>query len=170
MRAIKQVSLAAALSASLVLAGFCAGCGSTQTTNDTTAQETVVEETDDATAETGGLEDGSYAIEVETDSSMFRAESCELVVDKGSYLAKLSLPGEGFSRLYFGSAEDAAQASDEEIYDYYLNDEGKYTFDLPIEALDEEFAIAAFGQRRDTWYDHTIVFHAPAEEAQADAA
>lgn len=162
---MKQNKLLALLASALVCLAVL-GCSA--------PAEQASEEPEEAAVSTQAVEevlaDGSYAIEVETDSSMFRAESCELVVDKGSYLAKLSLPGEGFSRLYFGSAEDAAQASDEEIYDYYLNDEGKYTFDLPIEALDEEFAIAAFGQRRDTWYDHTIIFHAPAEEAQADAA
>lgn len=105
--------------------------------------------------------DGTYSIEVETDSSMFRAESCMLTVEGGTYTATLSLPGEGFSRLYFGTAEEAAQVPDDKIYDYHLDDEGKYTFDLPVEALDEELTIAAYGQRRDTWYDHTITFHAP---------
>lgn len=112
-----------------------------------------------------GLADGTYQIEVDTDSSMFRSESCTLTVEGGTYSAALSLPGEGFSRLYFGSAEEAAAAPDTDIYDYYLNDEGKYTFDIPVSALDEELAIAAYGQRRDTWYDHTITFHAPADAA-----
>lgn len=119
-----------------------------------------------ASEQAKALEDGTYDIDVETDSSMFRSESCLLVVDGDSYTAKLSLPGEGFSRLYFGKAEDAAKAPDEDVYDYYLNDEGKYTFDVPVEALDEELEIAAYGQRRDTWYDHTITFHAPTSEAE----
>ena len=109
------------------------------------------------------LADGTYTIEADTDSSMFRVESCELVVKDGTYTATIVLPGEGFSRLYFGTAEEAAQADDADIYDNYLNNDEKYTFDVPVSALDEELAIAAFGQRRDTWYDHTIVFHAPAE-------
>ena len=110
----------------------------------------------------GGLADGTYPIEVETDSSMFRADSCQLTVENGTYSAVLVLPGEGFSKLYFGTAEKAAAAT-EGVYDYYLNDEGKYTFDIPVSALDEELAVAAYGQRRDTWYDHTIVFHAPSD-------
>lgn len=111
-----------------------------------------------------GIANGTFDIEAETDSSMFRSEACKLTVEDGAYTATLSLPGEGFSRLYFGSAEDAATAADEDVYDYYLNDEGLYTFDLPVSELDEELPIAAFGQRRDTWYDHTITFHAPSEE------
>lgn len=109
------------------------------------------------------LADGTYQIEVETDSSMFRSESCVLTVENGSYTAALSLPGEGFSRLFFGTAEEAAAAADQDIYDYYLNDDGKYTFDVPVAALDEELQVAAYGHRRDTWYDHTICFHAPAD-------
>ena len=114
-----------------------------------------------------GLADGAYAIEVDTDSSMFHADSCELTVADGTYTATLVLPGEGFSRLYFGTAEEAASADDADIYDYYLNDEGKYTFDIPVAALDEELPVAAYGQRRDTWYDHTITFASPAEDADA---
>ena len=113
---------------------------------------------------TAGIADGTYQIEVETDSSMFRADSCQLTAGGGAYTATLVLPGEGFSRLYFGTAEEAAAAT-EGVYDYYLNDEGKYTFDVPVSALDEELTVAAYGQRRDTWYDHTIVFHAPADAA-----
>ncbi len=109
-----------------------------------------------------GPADGTYQIEVETDSSMFRSDSCQLTVENGTYSAVLVLPGEGFSKLYFGTAEKAAAAT-EGVYDYYLNDEGKYTFDIPVSALDEELAVAAYGQRRDTWYDHTIVFHAPSD-------
>lgn len=150
-------SLVGALLACCAL-GF-AGCGqaSEQAATEQPAKQVAVEQT------TAGqtVADGTYAIEVETDSSMFRSESCTLTVEKGTYTAALTLPGEGFSRLYFGTAEEAAQASDEQVYDYHLNDDGKYTFDIPVSALDEEMQIAAYGQRRDTWYDHTITFHAP---------
>ncbi|MBR2682572.1 MAG: hypothetical protein IKE22_04805 [Atopobiaceae bacterium] len=112
-----------------------------------------------------GIADGEYQIEVETDSSMFRSDSCLLTVKDGSYEAALTLPGEGFSKLYFGTAEEAAAAADADVYEFHLNDEGKYTFDLPISALDEDLPIAAYGQRRDTWYDHTICFHAPSDAA-----
>ena len=111
---------------------------------------------------------GTYNIEVTTDSSMFRSEACTLTVKDGVYTAALSLPGEGFSRLYFGTAQDAEKAT-EGVYDYHLNDEGKYTFNIPVQALDTELPIAAFGQRRNKWYDHTIVFHTPTQEASENA-
>lgn len=129
------------------------------------AAEESTKPAEEAVAATGDLADGEYAIEVETDSSMFHAESCTLVVKDGAYTAILSLPGEGFSRLYYGTAEEAAAADDADVYDYYLNDDGLYTFDVPVEKLDEDLTVAAYGQRRDTWYDHTICFHAPTDDA-----
>jgi hypothetical protein len=101
---------------------------------------------------------------------MFRSEACRLTAKDGTYTAELTLPGEGFSKLYFGSAQDAASASADEVYEYTEGEDGKYTFELPVSALDEPLKIAAYGQRRDKWYDHTITFVSPAQEAQADAA
>jgi hypothetical protein len=169
-----------ALALSVALVG-CGSGGTASGANDSTAEQEAIETTDTAVTDAEDsievaeddaitvlsedeLEDGTYDIEVETDSSMFRAESCTLTVADGVCTATLSLPGEGFSRLYFGSAEEAAEADDANIADYYLNDDAKYTFDLVVEKLDEELPIAAYGQRRDTWYDHTIIFHAPSEE------
>lgn len=169
MRKTRLAFIALLCAIALVLAG----CG--QSSDDSATESTEATETTAATEATDAAEatdatdaatstaptDGTYDIEVDTDSSMFRAEYCTLKVEDGTYTAILSLPGEGFSRLYYGTAEEAASASDDDIYDYYLNDDGKYTFDIPVAALDEELTIAAFGQRRDTWYDHTITFHAP---------
>ena len=165
MKRMGKASLFVAFAMSLGLASFVVGCGGAAPSENTDEQQEVaVEEVVAAPA------DGTYDIEVETDSSMFRADSCTLTVADGAYTATLVLPGEGFSRLYFGTAEEAASASDDAIYDYHLNDEEKYTFDIPVEALDKELHIAAFGHRRDTWYDHTIIFHAPEGDALADAA
>lgn len=171
---IGQTLLAFSLSFTLLGSlSACAGAAdhATDEAIDTEAVESVTDGASEASGESANIPNGTYAIEVDTDSSMFRADSCKLTVEEGIYTAVLVLPGEGFSRLYFGTAEEAAAADDADIYDYYLNEEGKYTFDIPVAKLDEELSIAAFGHRRDTWYDHTIVFHAPAEEATAaDAA
>ena len=138
----------------------------------TAAQEVAVEQDAAAADEPAATKvaDGTYDIEVETDSSMFRSESCKLTVADGTYRVELVLPGEGFSKLYWGSAADAEKAADADVCEYRLNDDGKYTFDLTVSALDEELPIAAFGHRRDKWYDHTITFRAPAASGAAAAA
>ena len=158
----RATTIALAFALGIGTLGFCVGCGADSdagTSQDAAEQEQVDDE----------LADGVYEIEVETDSSMFRAESCTLTAKDGEYVATLTLPGQGFTRLYFGSAEDAVEADLSSIYDYTLNDEGLYTFELPVEELDEELEIAAYGHRRDTWYDHTIIFHAPTGAPIAEA-
>ena len=126
-------------------------------------QSTTDEKANEQTGEKAGAipADGTYEIQADTDSSMFRSEKCVLTVKDGACTAELTLPGEGFSKLFFGSAADAQNAPEDQVYEYRLNDKGKYTFDVPVSKLDEELSIAAFGHRRDTWYDHTITFHAP---------
>jgi hypothetical protein len=151
------------LTLALALTPALAACGSQPTTVDATSEEVAVETGEDIVSEsTSGLTPGTYECEVVTDSSMFRAYHCTLEVkEDGTYLAHLALPGEGFSRLYFGTAEAAATAPDDEIYDYHVGNDGLYTFDIPVSALDEDLPVAAYGQRRDTWYDHTINFATP---------
>ena len=158
----RAATLALALTLGVATMGFGAGC-SNGSDADSTQEEAAREQLDDE------LADGVYEIEVETDSSMFRAEACTLTAKDGEYTATLTLPGQGFTRLYFGSAEDAVEADLSSIYDYTLNDDELYTFELPVEELDEELEIAAYGHRRDTWYDHTIVFHAPTGAPIAEA-
>lgn len=155
-----------ALSMVLALAG-CAGGNGTQNAATSTEPSSVAET---PSSGTGTLADGTYEIEIDTDSSMFHAESCTLKVEGGQMTATLTLPGEGFSRLCFGTIEEAETASDDVIADYYLNDKGKYTFDLKVPTLDEELDIAAWGQRRDRWYQHTITFLSPAGAPGANAA
>lgn len=158
-----HVARALVLAISCGTVALTCGCAGNEAGRTPTEQEETTKEAATIPA------DGTYAIEVDTDSSMFHSDSCTLVVHDGTYTAQLVLPGEGFSKLFYGTAADAANAPDDQVYVFHLNDEGKYCFDIPVPALDEELTIAAFGQRRDTWYDHIIVFHAPTKAA-ADAA
>ena len=164
------VSLALGLSP-LPLAA-CAGDAADETATTATASgEDAPSEAEAAASPSAAVPaDGTYEIGVTTDSSMFHAAHCTLEVTEAGMVAHLALPGEGFSRLFYGTADEAALAADAEagtaeIFDYHVGEDGLYTFDLPVPALDEELAIAAFGQRRDTWYDHTITFASPAGDA-----
>lgn len=169
------LALALALAPAGALAGCGGGSGAADSSQASATSATSAAPGQETSADAGGaaseaaalvvsadnIPDGSYEIVVDTDSGMFRSERCLLKAEGGVLTAELTLPGEGFSRLFFGTAEEAARAQDADIYDFRLDDEGKYTFDIPVPALDEELTIAAYGQRRDRWYDHTITFHAP---------
>lgn len=125
------------------------------------------EDTADDNASETMLEDGVYQAEFSTDSSMFHInEACDgmgtLTVEDGVMTIHVSLVSKNIVNLYYGTAEEAQEdeagwiqpTEDEVTYsDGYT--ETVYGFDIPVPALDEEFAVAIIGTKG-TWYDHTV--------------
>ena len=108
------------------------------------------------------LPDGTYTIEVSSSSSMFRVVNCELTVADGKMTAVLTLSGTGYTKMFVGTAAEADKAADGFI-DFVENAEGKYTFTVPVEALDQELSYAALGTK---WYDRTLVFQSATAAAK----
>lgn len=106
------------------------------------------------------VEEGTYSIEVECSSSMFPIDECELTVKDGKMSAVLTLGGQGYLKLYMGTGEEAVTASEEELITYVENDQGKQTYEVPVEALDKVVNCAAFSKRKQKWYDRTLIFKA----------
>lgn len=104
------------------------------------------------------LNDGVYSIEVKSSSSMFRIIDCQLEVLYGNMTATLTLSGTGYGMLYMGTGEEAEQATMFDYIYYVENDEGKYTYTIPVEALDKEIDCAAWSIRKEKWYDRKLVF------------
>ena len=104
--------------------------------------------------------DGTYEIEVESSSSMFRIVKAELTVKDGEMTAVLTLGGKGYLRLYMGTGEQAL-AADADVYAEYQEDaDGAYTYEVPVEALNKELECTGFSKRKEKWYDHQICFDA----------
>ncbi len=104
--------------------------------------------------------DGEYEIEVESSSSMFRVTEAVLTVKDGEMSALMTLGGTGYGRLFMGTAEEAASA-DESLYIPFAEDEeGAYTYSVPVEALNRPLDCAAWSIRKEKWYDRKIVFQA----------
>ncbi len=118
------------------------------------------------------LEDGTYKIEVESSSSMFRITDATLTVANGKMTCELVMSGKGYGKLFMGTGEEASKASDEDCIDYVENAGGTHTFTVPVEALNTEVDCAAWSIKKQAWYDRTLVFLAdtlkPAETALAD--
>ena len=104
------------------------------------------------------LSDGTYHVNVESSSSMFKVTDCVLTVKNGEMSAVITLSGTGYDKLYMGTAEDAVDANEEEFIYYQMNLEGDYTYTIPVEGLDREIAVAAHSSKKDTWYDRTLIF------------
>ena len=98
---------------------------------------------------------------------MFHAnEACNgkgtLTVKDGKMTFHVSLVSKNVVNLYPGAAADAeANKADWLIptVDTVTYSDGTseevYGFDIPVEAVDEEFALALLG-KKGTWYDHTV--------------
>ena len=104
------------------------------------------------------LNDGAYDITVTSSSSMFRITNCVLNVKNGEMTAEMTLSGTGYEKLYMGKGSDAKNAPDSEFIYYKEDADGKYTYTVPVAALDSETDCAAYSIRRQEWYDRTLVF------------
>ena len=124
------------------------------------------EEPAGGTEESGGsdtpeevvLSDGTYHVNVESSSSMFKVTDCVLTVKNGEMSAVITLSGTGYDKLYMGTAEEAVYAKEEDFISYQMNLEGDYTYTIPVAGLDKEIAVAAHSSKKDTWYDRTLIF------------
>ena len=110
--------------------------------------------------------DGTYPITVDSSSNMFRIVDAQLIVENGSVM---TLSGTGYGKLFMGTGDEAAAASEADFIPYVENAEGKYTYDVPVEVLDEDTACAAWSIRKEQWYDRTLVFESAGVDLRADA-
>ena len=160
--------------ASILLAAALTGCGgsanastaSSAASSEAAASSAVSEAASEAETK-AALPDGVYTADFDTDSSMFHAnEACDgkgtLTVKDGKMTFHVSLASKKIVNLYPGAAADAeANKADWLIptVDTVTYSDGTseevYGFDIPVEAVDEDFALALLGTKG-TWYDHTV--------------
>ena len=121
----------------------------------------------DAVTATSALEDGTYTAKFNTDSSMFHVNEADngcgtLTVKDGKMTMHIRLVSKKIVNLYVGTAADAEKdgaellkpTSEEVTYSDGTTEE-VYAFDVPVEALDQEFDLAILGTKG-TWYDHKV--------------
>ena len=116
------------------------------------------------------LVDGTYEIEVDSSSSMFRIVHCDLVVTDGAMTADLTLSGKGYLYIYPGTAVEAAMDDEANYIGFEEDADGAHVhMGFPVEALNKEVDCAAFSKRKEKWYDRTLVFLADGLPAEAYA-
>lgn len=111
---------------------------------------------------------GIYSMDVVSSSSMFKVVDCILTAKDGKMSAVLTLSGTGYGYLYMGTKEEAASADQSSWIPYQVNEEGKYTYTVPVEALDKELAVAAYSIKKGIWYDRTLTFQSETMKKIAD--
>ncbi len=108
----------------------------------------------------GDVLEGTYEIEVESSSSMFRIERAVLDVTEDSMSAVLTLSGKGYSKLFMGSGEQASLAKEDECSLLHIDENGKYSFTVSVDVLNQEIFCCAFSKKKNKWYERTVVFDA----------
>ena len=103
--------------------------------------------------------DGTYTVDTECSSSFFRILEAELTVEDGEMTAVLTMSSQSYSYVYPGTPEEAADA-DFEDYIPLETDGSRYTFTIPVEALNAAVSCAAFSKNREKWYGRSICFDA----------
>lgn len=111
---------------------------------------------------------GIYSMDVASSSSMFKVVDCILTAKDGKMNAVLTLSGTGYGYLYMGTKEEAASADQSSWIPYQVNEEGKYTYTVPVEALDKGIAVAAYSIKKGIWYDRTLTFQSETMKKIAD--
>ncbi len=103
------------------------------------------------------VKDGTYDIEVESDSAMFKIIKAKLTVKDGKMSAVLTLSGKGYLRLFMGTGEEAVKADKSKYAEFKIVD-GKYTYEVSVDKLNTPVECTSFSKRKQKWYDHQIVF------------
>ena len=187
---MKYTRFVSLLAVSALLAASLAGCGSSASSVASSASsEAVSSVAESAVSEAASesaaassaraLEDGTYAAEFDTDSSMFHVNEASdgkgtLTVKDGQMTLHISLQSKKIVNLYVGMAADAPDheadwlqpTTDTVTYSDGTSEE-VYGFDVPVEALDTDFQLAILGTKG-KWYDHTVsVRNVEAQAAEA---
>lgn len=87
--------------------------------------------------------DGTYPITVDSSSNMFRIVDAQLIVENGSMHCVMTLSGTGYGKLFMGTGEEAAGRERGRLHPLCGKRGSKYTYDVPVDALDEDTACAA---------------------------
>ena len=103
------------------------------------------------------VSDGSYKVNVTSSSSMFKVTNCVLTSKNGNMRAKITLSGTGYDYLYVGTSAEAALA-DSSKWIKYVEENGMYTYTIPVSLLDTGISVAAFSHKKQLWYDRTLTF------------
>lgn len=116
------------------------------------------------------IAEGTYDIAVDSDSSMFNIDAASLTVADGAMTCVITLGGTGYGKLFMGTADEAANASDSNFIPFVEDADGRYTYEVPVEQLNVETPCAAWSTKKEQWYDRTLTFTAngiPADSIQA---
>ena len=113
------------------------------------------------------IADGKYQVNAEAGGKMIRVTNCVMTVKNGQMTAAVTLSGQGYNRIYLGDENDAPNDEKNWILPDSLLAE-QYTFQIPVEKLDEVMNIAVHTTKSNRWVTRTLTFHSEGMTKIAD--
>ena len=113
------------------------------------------------------LLDGDYAVAADCSSSMFRIVEAVLHVSDGKLRATITMSGTSYLYVFPGTAAEAAAAEESAGIGYTEDSEGRFCFNIPVDALDAGVPCAAYSRNKELWYDRTLLFRADSLPTEA---
>ena len=114
------------------------------------------------------IADGTYQVNAEAGGKMFRVVNCVMKVKGGQMMVSVTLSGQGYNRIYLGDVHDAPNDENNWILPDSLLAE-RYTFQIPVEKLDEVMTIAVHTTKSNKWDTRTLTFHSEGMTKIADS-
>ena len=114
------------------------------------------------------IADGTYQVNAEAGGKMFRVTDCVMTVKNGQMTAAVTLSGQGYNRIYLGDVNNASNDEKNWILPDSLLAE-QYTFQIPVEKLDEVMTIAVHTTKSNKWDTRTLTFHSEGMTKIADS-
>ena len=114
------------------------------------------------------IADGTYQVNAEAGGKMFRVTDCVMTVKNGQMTAAVTLSGRGYNRIYLGDVNNASDDEKNWIFPDSLLAE-QYTFQIPVEKLDEVMTIAVHTTKSNKWDTRTLTFHSEGMTKIADS-
>lgn len=114
------------------------------------------------------IADGTYQVNAEAGGMMFRVTDCVMTVKNGQMTAAVTLSSQGYSRIYLGDVNSAPGDEKNWIFPDSLLAE-QYTFQIPVEKLDEVMTIAVHTTKSNKWDTRTLTFHSEGMTKIADS-
>ena len=114
------------------------------------------------------IADGTYQVNAEAGGKMFRVTDCVMTVKNGQMTAAVTLSSQGYNRIYLGDEKKAPNDEKNWIFPDSLLAE-QYTFQIPVEKLDEVMTIAVHTTKSNRWVTRTLTFHSKGMTKIADS-
>jgi len=113
------------------------------------------------------IEDGTWPIEVRTNSKYYKVASCQLTVKGDEMTAVITMNSTSYTYAYPGTKTEAQKDDGGKIKMDIDNENYTLTYEMDVPALDTEVPCAAYSKRRKKWYDRNLVFVAGSLPAEA---